>query len=182
MEKCFSTPKTFDAILGYLERRNIFTLRTVCRKWKASLETSASLQPRFYACEIPKLPSGTAFIDNKLFHELMYRTGRAWYARHSRPDAIWEKKDASWRQLQLCSPPVSLVSVRIEYFENPRQEVRNVTCSKRLGVTLSDVWTTIMRTMSAAGRGQKGKPAELDKVVINAGSGNTCEWSVSGMD
>ncbi|KAK5135847.1 hypothetical protein LTR08_004496 [Meristemomyces frigidus] len=188
VEKCFANPEIFEAILGNLGGRKIFVARFVNNKWKAQIENSQTLQSRLYLPDEAALPgtwgSGTwgSFIDRRLISTLIWKTGHAYYARHPKPDSVWARREAFWRRLLLCSPPVTHASVRIQYFKNPRHEVRNVTCKNFSGVTLGDLWVVLMQTMGRSGYGRGGKRAELDNVQISVAMYGTYEWPGAAID
>ncbi|KAK4546936.1 hypothetical protein LTR36_001668 [Oleoguttula mirabilis] len=187
--KAFAPPELRDKLLQLvlvradLRLRDLFLLRRVCKVWQRVIEDSRSLQLKSYAFD-PRnptrntLPSRAAlFVDERLLHLLVTKTGYAHYARHGRPDAEWANPDAFWRKLSVFDPAATTASARIGYFQNPHDVEKVVKCANRSGVTLDDVWNAIVRTMRAAARGPgRGQP-ELDRVEISTDARGTFKWA-----
>lgn len=117
------------------------------------------------------------FVDKGLLNTLIMKTG--FFTRHSRADAEWDSPRAFFRNLSVCSPPASTISVRIRYFKNPNDVEKVVRCAIRSssGVTLGELWDSIVRTMRAAARASGRNRPELDLVEVSTGAGGSFEWT-----
>jgi hypothetical protein len=193
-ETVFALPEIFEAILLELPARHLLAhAQLVSQSWNTTIKTSTLLQQHLFF--LPAQPSSSSRKFNPLLHSSFlpwfedntrnrYKRGAEWKALdwNSTPkkQAAYACKEASWRNMLLCQPPIHVLSIERHWHsmggEKLQQRSTHFEDGVRMGLVYDRVYEAVRRPITTFS--MNWDAGEEDAVILITHFTTQCESEV----